>query len=399
MGSYQQRGKRSFLLVAETGSGPRGRGRVTKTIRIEDDALLKTTRKLEQYLQTELAKFQMEVDSGQYVKTEKMLFKTFVEEHWLKKFVMKNLEETTQLNYLYHTKKRILPFFGEMRIDSIKTMHCVDFLDDLAENGPGQATLVYNYRVLKSIFRWAKEWKIINTEPMAGVPKPKENTPEMQYYDEQEISQLIEALQSEEIHFKVIITLAFTTGMRRGELLGLEWKHLDLDRGIIDVRQTLPLFKERQPIFKGPKRKSSIRKISIPASVVEELRQFEDFKKRERMNSKLPWRGDGRFLLFCRPDGWPYYPKIWGDRWREFHREKLPNLKYIRFHDLRHTSASLLISQGVHARIIYSRLGHSKISTTMNVYGHVIESVDRAAADSLDSLFMNTNSKKSIKTP
>ncbi|BFT73129.1 tyrosine-type recombinase/integrase [Paenibacillus sp. P36] len=85
-------------------------------------------------------------------------------------------------------------------------------------------------------------------------------------------------------------------------------------------------------------------------------------------------------------DGIPYYPKTLSDKWGDFIKRN-PKLKYIRFHDLRHTSATLLINQGVHPKIISSRLGHSKIATTMDVYGHAIQSADFTAASKFDSFF------------
>lgn len=384
LASIQRRGNRSFLLVVEAGTGPRGREKKTKTIRIDDDALLKTTRKLDQYLQAELAKFQMEVDAGTYIKAEKMLFSAFVEE-WKKKFVTKNLEYKTVENYLLHVKNRIGPYFNAMPMERIKTMHIVDYLDKLSEQGIGSATLVYNYRVLRSIFHWAKEWKVIATNPMDGVKKPKE-TPSvsLNVYDEEEAAELFRALQSEDQQFRVLVSLALTTGLRRGELLGLEWKNIDLDEGIIHVVQSIPAFKDGQPIIKLPKNINSVRQVAVAPSVLQELRRYRKEWILGKQVHTERWIAEGEFL-FCNASGLPFYPKTIGDKWRSFHNRN-PQLKYIRFHDLRHTSATLLINQGVHAKIISERLGHSNIGTTMNVYGHVIRKADQKAAALFDDI-------------
>lgn len=108
--------------------------------------------------------------------------------------------------------------------------------------------------------------------------------------------------------------------------------------------------------------------------------------KKEKLKLIDKWQGGDHTFLFCNAFGIPYYPKTLGDQWRAFHKRN-PHLRYIRLHDLRHTSATLLINQGVHAKIISSRLGHSNIGTTMNFYGHVIHSADQAAASKFDSLF------------
>lgn len=385
MASIQQRGKNSWLLVVEAGyKADMSRDKVTKTIRVEDKALLKTTKKLQEYLDDELKKFKFEVEAGEYIKPGKMTFAAFVEQ-WRTKFVEKKLEETSQLNYTFHVNKRILPHFGHLQMEKIKPLHILDYLDDLSE-GVGQATIVYNYRVLKSIFTKATELQVIKINPMTGIPKPKETPKEMEVYDESEVALLLQGLESQDFSLRMLVTLALTTGMRRGELLGLEWKHVDLNAGVITIKQTLPIFKNGVPILKEPKNKSSKRKIALPSSVLTELRDYHSYMLRERMKTKVPWQGGDSFFLFANPNGVPMYPKNWGDRWRTF-QKNFTGLKYIRFHDLRHTSATLLINQGVHAKLISSRLGHSKITTTMNTYGHIIESADHAAADKLNSIF------------
>jgi len=394
MPSYQQRGERSWYLYVEAGTKPDGsRDRKTRTIKIDDAAILKSEKKTIEHLDSEWYKFKAEIESGLYIKPGKMTFSSFMD-IWETKFVLKHLEETTIFNYLYHANKRIRPHFGEKTINKIKTMHLVDFLDKLADEGVGSATRVYVFRVLRSIFTKAKEWKILTENPMDGVTKPKDTPKEMEVYSEEEVYTLLAALEKEDIRFRVIVSLALTTGMRRAEILGLEWKHIDLDKGIIDIKQTIPKTKKEGAVIKGPKRQSSVRKIVVPSSVVVELKVYQAHMMRVRSNSEIPWEGGDYHFVFARKNGLPLHTNSIGDRWRSFHRLRCPGIKYIRFHDLRHTSATLLINQGVHAKIISSRLGHAKISTTMNVYGHVIESADRAAADTFDNLFNPPNTAK-----
>ncbi|WP_232729968.1 tyrosine-type recombinase/integrase [Paenibacillus phocaensis] len=243
----------------------------------------------------------MEVESGEYINPEKMTFSSFVE-IWTKKFVQKNLEETTAYNYSYQVDKRMIPYFGDMQLDKIKTLHLTDYMDKLAET-VGDSSQVYNYRILRSIFSKAVAWKVLKTNPMDGVDKPKEQPKEMNYYNEKEIAQLLAALESEESSFKLLVLLALTTGMRRGELLGLEWKHIDLEQGIIDIKQTIPMFKDGEPVLKGPKRSSSIRKIVIPSSIVEELKQYQKHMAKERLKSEAPWEGGDHHFLFAGETG------------------------------------------------------------------------------------------------
>jgi integrase len=388
----EKRGTNSWRLVVDIGTGPDGK-RISrkKTIRITDEALLKTTKKLQNYLNQELLKFKMEVEAGEYISPDKLSFSSFVEV-WLNKFVRKELEYKTSENYEFHTKKRILPYFGSMKIEKIRSLHVIDYLDKLSEEGLGSASIVYNYRVLRSIFNKAVEWQVIKESPMKAVKKPKEKpSVELNVYDEEESVQLFKALQGEDIQFRMLITLALTTGMRRGELLGLEWKHINLTSGTIQVIQSIPAYKNGEPIIKLPKNMSSIRPIAVAPSVLEELKQFrkEWLMLKVRLLKKWKAKPDQEFL-FCSSapgsEGKPLYPKRLSEWWREFHAKKLRHLKYIRFHDFRHTSVTLLINQGVHAKIISERLGHANIGTTMDKYGHVIRKADQAAANLFDKI-------------
>lgn len=393
---YEKRGKTSFRITVEGEPSPDGtRERFRKSVKV-DESLLKAPRKLKEHLNMEMAKFQAEVECGTYIAPEKMNFDQFCEE-WKEKFLLRHLEYKSQENYLHHLDKRILPYFGKKKISNIKTMQIVDFLHNLKRlndtNEPvGSATQAYVYRVLNSIFSKALEWKVIASNPMEGVTKPKEAEREMDLnvYDNKELGILFKALNNTELWFQILIILAVTTGMRRAELLGLEWKHVDLDKGVISIRQSIPAFKDGEPIIKDPKTKGSRRNIAISNYVIQQLSLYKtEWDNMKNENSDI-WEGTYGDFLFCNKLGVPYYPKTLTEKWRDFN-ETIPELKFIRFHDFRHTSASILISQGAHAKTISNRLGHSKIGTTMDVYGHIIESVDRMTASIFDDVISKNN--------
>ncbi|MEK4142098.1 site-specific integrase [Paenibacillus sp. FSL M7-0547] len=331
--------------------------------------------------------------------------KTFREhvERWKEHFVKSDLEQTTQTNYLHHTERRILVQFGDRLLeDDITPYEIIEFIQDLRElkkpdKKVGDATKVYVYRVLQSIFSKAVDWYGIKDNPMDDVPKPKEpETKLLDVYDEKESNIVFKALEqvampfkngSAEL-FKILITLAFTMGMRRAELLGLGWTHIDLDRMQLTTRYSIPTFKDSKPIIKRPKNKSSIRTISIPMSVVIALKAYKIVWDKMRSDNADLWVNDNYDFLFCHPNGMPIYPKSLSDKWKAF--VKKTGIRYIRFHDIRHTSVTILINRGIHAKIISERIGHSKISTTMDVYGHVIRSADVNAAAMFDDVFSSS---------
>ncbi len=401
MANIQKRGENSWLLSLYTGKDASGKYiRKTRTIKVEDEALLKTKKRLQDYLDNEFAKFKQEIEAGEYIAPEKMTFAAFVGE-WREKYAREHLGDATLDTYNIHLKNRIIPVFGHKRIDEIKTIQIMNFIEDLKkgsrqdgkEGSISAGTIQYIHRTIKNVFSRAVDWKVIKSNPVEGVKKPRVIQKNMEVYDEAEVGELLALLENEAIHWRVMITLALTTGLRRGELLGLDWKNVDLDKGTIDVRQALTFSKNGYKV-KEPKTKNSIRRVSLPASLIPDLKTFKTHCNKQRMKTSDLWEGGENFFLFTFWNGKPLNPYSVGTWWRRFSANN--KLKYIRFHDLRHTSATLLLNQGVHAKIISSRLGHANITTTLNIYAHALQEADQAAADKLDSLFAPKAVKKQI---
>lgn len=326
-------------------------------------------------------------------------------ERWKLHFVNTELEDTTQISYLHHTDRRILVKFGDRLLeDDITPYEIIEFLQEMKQlrkpnKNVGDATKVYVYRVLQSIFVKACEWYGIKYNPMSDVPKPKEpKTRLLDVYDEEESNLVFQALDDIPMRFLsgyievfvLLITLAFTMGMRRAELLGLDWPHINFDKKQLTIKNSIPIFKNGRPVIKRPKNKSSERTISIPESVLTVLKAYKVIWDTMRLENADVWIDESYSFLFCHPNGMPIHPRTLSDKWRDF--IKKTSIRFIRFHDLRHTSVTILINRGIHAKIISDRLGHSKISTTMDVYGHVIRSADVGAAAVFDDVFSKRTS-------
>ncbi|MBP2113446.1 site-specific integrase [Paenibacillus silagei] len=228
---------------------------------------MRTKKRLNDHLNEQLVKFRIEIEAGEYIAPEKMHFSAFVEE-WEKKYAVKHLEVTTLNTYKRCLKKRILPVFGSQRLDQIKPIHILNYLDTLEQDGSrmdgkqgnlSSGSVFMMYRILKNIFSRAVEWRIIKSNPVAQITRPKVQYKESRVYSEDQVHQLFEVLQKEPYHWRVMITLALTTGLRRGELLGLEWKNVDLNTGVIHVQQSITTFKDGEPIIKQPKTRKSFK--------------------------------------------------------------------------------------------------------------------------------------------
>jgi integrase len=291
-----------------------------------------------------------------------MTLSLFTEE-WKVKYAKKHLAPKTYVTYISYLNKRILPTLGHMRIDQINSLQLLNFLEELQIDGsrsdgkPGglsSGTIQYYHRILRNIFKRAVEWQVIKTSPAEHVKKPKVETKKSNVYTDEQVRELMEHLRNEDMKWKMIVTLAITTGMRRGEIMALEWEHIDLEKGKLFVQQTLTYTKEDGHVFKAPKTKNSIRTISLSPSVVEQLKRYKRTKNREKLRMGDSWEGGERFLLFSTDLGKPMHPSSITSWWiKRLSKYELP---HITFHQLRHYVESWIMECHLHFSNIYKDL-------------------------------------------
>lgn len=395
MANIEKRGDNSYRFTVYLPKDALGKyPKKRKSITVEGKY---TPKQLKEYLDSEYLKFKNEVLSGNFVEIKKMFFSDFAKQ-WEDKYAS-TLAGTTYGNHQRKLKDHILPVIGHMEMNKINELILLDLLSNLKRKDGKEGELSFHskqdiYRTLQSIFKYATKWKVIQSNPMEGIEKPKPNDTEyehgdLQVYDEEEIAQLMKLIQHEPEHWRIMFTLALAAGLRRGELLGLEWKNVDTVNNQVEIKQTIVLTKTG-PHIKTTKTKTSKRIVTLPSSMIEELKTYRKQWVKNKLKYADQWEEDKYEWVFCNEKGHHLHPSSPTNKWSKF--LKANEFKYIRLHDLRHTSASLLIAQGVHAKIISERLGHSDISITMNTYGHAFKSADRAAADKLEVLF-NTKAK------
>jgi integrase len=395
-GSIEQRGENSWRLRVDLGYRPDGtRNRPTRTITVEDKKILRSTRKLNEYLDDQLALFKQEVLSGNYFKPEKMTFGHFVEHEWGPKYASDkdNLAPLTFKTYKRHIKNHINPVFENMYLDEIQTIHIVTFTNDLKQKESrkdgkkgtlSSGTVAYIYRTLKNILNRATDWKFIKVNPMEDTKKPKVTDSEFEYYDEDEAHEVIKALNKEVRKWRLFILGSMIGGCRRGELIALEWTDVDFEKMTITISKSISDTENSQAIEKGTKNQSSKRIIDMPEWFMEEMKIHLREWKKEKLLAGDKWKGtdqdgDERFYVFHGGFGKPYYHTYPSEWWKKF--LKRHDLKEIRLHDLRHSSATLLIEAGASMKAIQKRLGHSKYQTTANIYTHVTKKVSRDTAE------------------
>ncbi|MDX8045454.1 site-specific integrase [Gracilibacillus sp. S3-1-1] len=371
-GHIQDRGNGSFLLVYHVGYDSNGkRIRKTRTVKAKNSTEAKK----------KLAAFVTEIETGQYVAPSHTRFGDYVEV-WRKQ-AQKKLAPTTLQTYNYAIDKRILPFFSHFKMEDITHVHLNGYIEDLEEEGLASSYIKKQINILSNIFDLALKNEVIKKNPTEKVELPKVNNKEGQVYNSKELKELFQLLKKENNKQQVLIVkLALKTGMRKGELLALTWDDVDFNTNTIHIRRSLGYTKTDGYILKEPKTKGSIRKVAPPRKLMEELRRHKLKKSTERIEAKELWQGGQHFFVFSTDLGKPFFldvPSTWWKRFLERH-----NFKKIRFHDLRHTAATDLINKGANIHSISKRLGHTNISTTLNIYGHYLEEADQKIADMLD---------------
>src|SRR5690625_1158120 len=339
MAHYQKRGENSFLLVVDLGRDGRGRRiRRTKTVRVEDEKLLRAPRRLENYLNQQLYTFQAKVEAGEYINTKNLKFRDFVDD-WYEKHAYKNLEKTTIKNYKTHLDNYILPYFGNKNLDKIKTIHIVNFLDEMSKpnaSNKGKTlsdSTIYEFdKTLRVIFNKAYEWQVINEHPMDRLPRPRVKKKEMKVYNEHDFNNMLEALYQEDIVWGMFFLTSALSGMRRSEVLALQWKDINFQDAYIKLTRSIPLKIGGKPYIKGTKTNEKERIVYMPEWYMNELYNFKKFWEMEKYAVGDKWLGGNDEYLFHDGYGIVYTPESATNTWRKI--VKRHDLKEIRLHDL-----------------------------------------------------------------
>lgn len=326
-----------------------------------------------------------------------MGFADFCEE-WVRSYGQEKLEVNTLKTYRMALNNHILPMLGKMRLDQINTMQLNALLNqterkDKQSGGLSANTRLYLYNVLNSVFQRAVEWNLLKISPMKGVTRPKLVKQKHDVYDQQDLHKLLAALEQESLNWKLYVLLAIETGLRHGEMLALTWNHVNLENRTISVSGSL--IYDKGPVVKATKNVSSTRQVSFREAFLPLLQKFYTIMCEVKKDLGERWAEQEKFYLFCNyENGQPLYPSTptnWFGKFIKRHK-----LKQLRLHDLRHIHATWLILNGVPLKVVSERLGHSNIGTTSDIYAHVLPTADKAAAETLNSVFSSEGIAETI---
>lgn len=398
-GSIEKRGENSYRLVAPGGTVGGKRKKFKKTVTVEG----KTEAAKKKAAETELAKFIAEIESNTYIEPSKMTFKDLADK-WIKDYGETNLAPKTLYRYKEMLDSRILPAMGHMKIEKIKPLHLVEFYKNLQEDGirkDGKAgglsaqTIKHHHRLIHAIFETAvNEWHLLSYNPAANIKPPKVQKKEAKFYEEKDIQALLTALDTldeDELKYKLAIYIDISTGLRLGELMGLKWGHIDLKTGVIQVVEATQYLPKKGTFEKDPKTETSKRSLVLPGPVLDMLKQYKIQQTKQRLKLGNLWQDTD--FVFTQWNGLPmntYTVSHWFPKFLSAN-----NLKKITFHQLRHTNATMLLKAGMDLKSVSSLLGHSNVSTTGNIYAHVLQSANKTAAEKIsDVLFKSDKNYK-----
>lgn len=328
-----------------------------------------------------LARVLGEVVGGTYVPPTKQTFQEFAE-RWLRDYAMPRLRPTTYKSYEWLLKNHVLPSFGLRSLSRLTPADLQQLYREKLGSGLSPRTVQYIHAVLHKMLDSALKWGLVGRNVADAAEAPVPQRKEMKVLDPDEARQLIEAAGEEGAQTYAIIAVALLTGMRRGEIFGLRWQDVDLDAAALQVRQALVEAGGRR-VFSQPKSGAGARRIDLPGGAVDALRKHRAAQAQDKLLLGPDYADHG--LVFAQWNGKPLHPHNFITRTYPRLLEKA-GLQRIRFHDLRHTHATLMLARDVHPKIVQERLGHSSITVTMNTYTHVLPGLQREAARKVEEL-------------
>ncbi len=374
---------------SEQGRQPKGEGSVfqRKDGRWVAQVTLPTGEQKQWYTKTEkeaakkLRDALHEVEQGSLIPGKDHRLGAFLD-HWLEHIRRRALKISTYLRYRDILDVHILPRLGHLSLRNLAPEHLERFYARKMEEGLSERTIHIMHTIMHQALALAVKRRLIATNVCDEVDLPRVPTYEARTFSKEEARAFLRAVKG--TRFEVLFTVALLTGMRRGELLALRWEDINWEEGSIHVRRTVNRYGKGQGyVISDTKTAASRRKILFPPLVRDLLTRHREQQITLRERAQKTWQEQG--LVFSSRVGTIINPNYVGEELRAvLERAHLPRM---RFHDLRHSTATLLLGEGVHPKVVQELLGHSTIRMTLDTYSHVLPSLHQEAVYKLQAVF------------
>lgn len=379
-GSLRRRSPEGWELTLSVGWDPRKKKYIKKsyTIRARTKA----------EAQAEQARILSELASGSFIDPTTITVHAYLQD-WLAQCKTKGLSARTVEGYEGIVERYLFPALGKIALQKLSPAQVERFYTELLThgrrrgegNGLSEQTVLHVHRVLRSALKRAVRLRLLPANPCDAVEPPRPRREEMHALDGRETNRLLDLLSgSDDDILYLSSSLAVSTGMRRGEILGIKWPDIDTKTKTLTVRRSLQ--KTRDGLaFKQPKTARSLRTITLTDRALRDLQAHRAKQAEQRLLLGPAYHDDG--LVFARPDGRPVDPDAVSQAFAKF---RTAHGFKVRFHDLRHTHATLLLKNGEPVKVVSDRLGHSTSVLTLDTYAHVLPGMDAAAAERFERM-------------
>ncbi len=370
-GSIRPRGRQCWQIVLDAGRSADGRRR----------QIYKTVHGGKKAADQELTAMKREVETGTSLDAEHITVSQYLD-RWLED-CRGRVGVKTWERYAMGVRLHIKPYIGQLLLKKLAPLNLTNMYATLLVEGRHKGgglsahTVRHAHVILKIALRQAVKWQLVVRNPLDAVESPRAKRIEMQALNDEEIARLLEASAQTRLHLPIM--LAVSTGMRRGEILGLRWADVSLDTAQLSVRRSLQQI-GRAILFHEPKTAKSRRTIALPPVTVAALRRHRAKQAAERL--ALGESYDDQDLVLAGPQGSPWRPDSICTLYGAI--VKRAGLKHVRFHDLRHSHATQLLRLGIPAKVVSERLGHATIGITLDTYSHVLPGMQEEAAAKVD---------------
>lgn len=416
MGSIEQRGPNSWRVGVQVQTED-GRKWIRRSLKFS--AALSQA---QQRRQAEKALHQLEADveNGKARANQNMTVRDLAA-LWMRRHVVANLSPVTAKNYQHLLDRRILPKLGDVPVEKVTPGMLSDFMAEVRAEGRivqakpeaelktkrrpsdlarlakdpsaplADKTLRTYYDTLYQMFEKAVRWEILWRNPMANVDRPRFRSKPVKFLDDEQAVDLLRTLRKEEnMSFRCAVLLALSCGLRLGEVGALTWDDVNWKRCTINISKAVKYTPAWGSFVGTTKSESSDRAIQLPAGMMALL---DETKKHHEQLAQLlgdRWRGVGRIV--CGWDGTPLHHDTPSKQFRKFADKH--GFEGVRFHDLRHTHATLLFASNIDAVAVASRLGHAKADTTLRIYAHALKRRDEDSAEAMQAILDRAQDEK-----
>jgi integrase len=301
-------------------------------------------------------------------------------DHWLDNIAARKVRARTLESYRSTVRLHLRPGIGHHRLDRLQPEHLERLYGALSDKGLSPASILRAHRVLSRALRVASQRAKVARNVATLVDPPTVKRPETALpLSAQEARKVMAAAQTHRNAARWTVALA--VGLRQSEALALRWSDVDLDNGTLSVRRGLHRISGQGLVYEEPKADRSRRNLALPAQLVDALKAQRAAQLEERIAAGPLW--EDHDLVFAQPNGRPIERKSDWRAWKALLRQA--GVREVRLHDGRHTAATLLLSEGVHPRVVMEVLGHAQMRTTTDTYSHVMPALGRDAADRMGS--------------